>query len=91
MKRAVGFHRDLFVSEPQTDRHQTDSSQEACLRHSLTACKLSFFLSPFGKDNREEETHTLHCCSCRFSCTVLLLHLVLGKSTSLVVVVVVVA
>ncbi len=72
MKRAVGFHRDLFVSEPRTDRQQTDSSQEARLRPSLTACKLSFFLSPFGRVNREEETHTLHCCSCCSSCTVLL-------------------
>jgi hypothetical protein len=47
MKGAVGFHRDLFVSEPRTDGQQTDSSQEARLRPSLTVCKLSFFLSPF--------------------------------------------
>jgi hypothetical protein len=45
MKGAVGFHRDLFVSEPQTDRQQPGSAPP-----SLSHCLQAFFLSfPFWK------------------------------------------
>ncbi len=89
MKGAVGFHRDKSVRA--TDRQTADRRQPGSAPPSLSHCLQAFFLSfPFwkrqqrGRDPRFTLLQLL-----LFLHSAVLLHLVLGKSTCLVVVVVV--